>query len=150
MISELIAADEQVIRDLANQRWLADGDLRDLKARMRVGRYAPPPPFSEPGLVPVTWSVLANRIASYNAYVRLWNAQETDLHLPTSPQWWDGEEIFDAEHLNHLVLARPSDPKEIIISLRAWHRYYPGWSHCRHEVHIEQIEWAGQGPNRHQ
>jgi hypothetical protein len=84
-------------------------------------------------------------IASYNAWVAIWNRHERDTNLELAPPWAEawfvsfvfcgGRSVlgFKVRTSGHLGLIR----------LRGWSAFERGSSMCRQPAAIDQVAWAG-------
>lgn len=142
---------QRTLQTIEQQRWLRRSDIDFLKALFPTHPPGPPAPpantRSKRKLEPITWLELAPLLASYNAFVRLWNVHERDDELMLSPTWWDGSTPGHI-HPNRLVICR-NDGSRVEVQLDlTWSPYFPGLSGLKNEVPFDRIEWAGKSSPR--
>jgi hypothetical protein len=136
-----VVAPKSTVPGAVSRSWLRQDDVDAMRSRMAHSDCAPTPKRKGGAWKPVPWHDLARHIASYNAWVRLWNAHENDWSLPTSPDWWDGETVYSGGHVLKLRLHSGID---VEVKLRRWGHYHGGLSHCRNEAPMASVVWARQ------
>ncbi|GLQ11451.1 hypothetical protein GCM10007913_33830 [Devosia yakushimensis] len=129
------------IPGLNNKYWSRYEDIQDLKSKLCDGAFAPTPARLSRRWTRVDWVDLTQLLASYNAWVRLWNVHETSIDLPLSPEWWDGKIPASVGSILELVL---NDGRIVEVKLRGWFHFYDGMSFCRNEARVTDVMWARQ------
>src|SRR5262245_30634952 len=110
--------------------------------------FLPLPPASfrrkRDGFRPMTEAEAVRWIASYNAWVTIWNKHEGSRDLPLSPPWPEADLVVFLSSLAVLAFAPKDGPYRLgMMRLRRWKHYEPGWSICRQTADAERVVWAG-------
>jgi hypothetical protein len=109
-----------------------------------------PPPPARYQAEPMTVADAKHWIASYNAWVEVWNRHERDRDLPLSPEWSDAYLLGGAIPASVLAFKpRTGQSHEHLllngwgfIRLRKWRPFHRGWSYCRTQADPANIVWA--------
>lgn len=108
---------------------------------------------------PMTRDCALAWIASYNAFVRLWNRMEADRKspLPDADLWTAAEGLWWWSMPRSCLTFIPREEwagegVTIAIRIRGFHKFHPGWSFLKNEADPAAIMWGGwflDGGRRH-
>jgi hypothetical protein len=82
-------------------------------------------------------------LASYNAWIAVWNRHERSKNLPLSPPW--PEAVIGDSPSRGVVVFMPHDCRGKVghVMLPGYWNFEKGWSFCRVPADPSKIRWAG-------
>lgn len=130
----------QELSSLRNSAWLTQPQVDTLEAKLADGEMVP----SYQDAAPASWVEVANILASFNNWVRLYNIAE-EAEKPT-PDWWDGtiHRWWDEANSRAQVSLHLNEGAALIIQVPdSWEQFEPGPSFIRHELWVDDVLAAG-------
>lgn len=127
-------------------------DIVARAAREEFGVMPTPPESVHPwGFDAMTVGECRRIVASYNAWVEVWNrAERGDCSIPLSPSWSYGEIVmWPSGPVSALMFLSHCNQRWGVMRVAGWNRWADGMSCCRSPIEFQRVTWAGwENPRR--